>query len=68
VVDGGRQAPDRVEEGAHVGLGLRRQRMQHRAHPEVRLDERFDLDVARALQHRRVRADVQLDGVLSGPT
>ena len=67
VIDRGRQASHRVEERAHVGLRLRRLRMKHRAHEEVGLDERLDLDVARALEHGRVRAYVQLDGVLAAP-
>jgi hypothetical protein len=35
--------------------------VQDRAHAEVGLDQGFDLDVAGALQHGRVRPDVQLD-------
>ena len=63
-----RQAPHGIEQGAHIGLRLGRERMKDRTHEKVRLDQRFDLDVARALQHGRVGADVELDGVLAAPT
>src|SRR5260370_16352758 len=63
-----RKAPDRGEERAHVDLWLARERMQHGAHREMGVNERVDLDVARALQHRRIGADVKLDRLLSGPT
>src|SRR5450631_586181 len=62
-----RQPPNRVQESTHVGLGLGSQWMQNRAHAEVRLNERFDLDVARALQHGGVGPYVKLDGMLAGP-
>ncbi|TMD01325.1 MAG: hypothetical protein E6J05_01860 [Chloroflexi bacterium] len=62
------QAADGVQERAHVDLRLGGQRMEHRAHGEVCVHEGLDLDVARALQHRRVRAHVQLDGLLPSPS
>ena len=65
VLDGPRQPARRVEERTHVALRLARKRVQHRAHADVRLHQRVDLDLARALQHRRVRAHVELDGVLA---
>ena len=37
--DGRRQAPHGVEEGAHIGFRLSRQRMKHRAHAQVGLDQ-----------------------------
>ncbi len=67
-VDRRRQAADCVQERAHVGLWLGGKRMQDRAHAEVRLHQRLDPDLAGALEHCRVRADVQLDGVPPRPT
>src|SRR5260370_20210087 len=55
-----RKAPDRVEERAHVDLWLARERVQHRTHGEMGMNERGDLDVAPALQHLRVGGDVKL--------
>ena len=47
--------------------GSRGQGVQDRAHAQVGLHEGLDLDLARALQHRGVRAHVELDGVPAGP-
>src|SRR5260370_17124249 len=44
-----RKAPDRVEERAHVDLWLARERMQHGAHREMRVNHRVHLDLAPAL-------------------
>ncbi len=63
-----RKAPDRIEQRSHVGLGLGGQRVQHGAHAQVRLHERLDFDLARALQHGGVGPYVKLDRVLPGPT
>src|SRR5205814_6382165 len=50
---------------AHVALRLPGQRMKDRAHADMRLHQGVDLDLARALEHRRVGADVELDGMLA---
>src|SRR5207245_2741091 len=45
LVDGARKPPHGVEKSAHIGLRLGCERMEDRAHAEVRLDERLDLDI-----------------------
>jgi hypothetical protein len=62
-----REPADRVEQSTHVDLRLGGQRVQHRAHAQVGLHKRLDLDLARALQHGRVGAHVELHRVLAGP-
>ena len=62
-----RQTSHRIKQRAHVGLRLGRQWMEDRAHAEVGLHQRLDLDLAGALQHGRVGAHVQLDRMPAGP-
>ena len=64
-IDRAGQPAHRIKERAHVALRLPGQRMKDRAHADMRLHQGVDLDLARALEHRRVGADVELDGMLA---
>src|SRR4029077_17203490 len=66
--DGRRQAAERVDQRAAIGLGGAGLGMQARAHADVRLLEHFELGLARAPQQRPVGSGVELDGVAARAT
>ena len=62
-----RQPAHRVDQGAHVDAGLGGERVEGALHPHVGLLEGVEANLAGALQHGRVGAHVELDGVPAGP-
>ena len=60
--DGGRQAPQRIDECSGIGLGRSGLRVQAGLHPDVRLLENLQLGLARATEQSCVGPGVELDG------